>query len=202
MDKCWRSFAITNATVFNKSTTIFHGLLRFQPCQLKKGRFLEPHSRAHERRRREPLGICASKMQFLAQSRSNPTHYRAQRFRRLMLGCQTGKNGPETTEKRQRIVQKRLVRQRKHCLFLARKSFKKQGGYFISKNERPEIFAEYERFKAKTGGLEFLGPYSYRRCAQIQQLLTNGRAANWAPEVVFSPFRALSRRQLTSPSCC
>ena len=32
--------------------------------------------------------------------------------------------------------------------------------------------------------------------------LTNGRAANWAPEVVFSPFRALSRRQLTFPSCC
>ena len=32
--------------------------------------------------------------------------------------------------------------------------------------------------------------------------LTNGRAANCAPEVVFSPFRALSRRQLTFPSCC
>ena len=31
---------------------------------------------------------------------------------------------------------------------------------------------------------------------------TNGRAANLAPEVVFSPFRALSRRQLTFPSCC
>ena len=29
--------------------------------------------------------------------------------------------------------------------------------------------------------------------------LTNGRAANWAPEVVFSPFRALSCRQLTFP---
>ena len=32
--------------------------------------------------------------------------------------------------------------------------------------------------------------------------LTNGRATNWAPEVEFSPFRALSRRQLTFPSCC
>ena len=32
--------------------------------------------------------------------------------------------------------------------------------------------------------------------------LTNGRAANWAPEVVFSPFRALFCRQLTFPSCC
>ena len=154
MYKCWRSFAI-NTIVFNKSTTIFHGLQRFQPCQLKKGRFLERNSRAHERRRREPLGICASKTQFLTQSRSNPAHYRAQSFRRLMLGCQKGK-------KRQRIVQKGLVRQRKHCLSLARKSFKKQGEYFISENGRPEIFAEYERFKAKKGGLESLGLYSYR----------------------------------------
>jgi len=28
---------------------------RFQPCQLKKRRFVERHSRAHERRRRKPL---------------------------------------------------------------------------------------------------------------------------------------------------
>ena len=32
--------------------------------------------------------------------------------------------------------------------------------------------------------------------------LTNGRAANWAPEDVFSPFRALSRLQMTLPFCC
>ena len=32
--------------------------------------------------------------------------------------------------------------------------------------------------------------------------LTNGRAANWAPEVEFSPYRALSRRQMTFPFCC
>ena len=32
--------------------------------------------------------------------------------------------------------------------------------------------------------------------------LTNGRAASWAPEVVFSPFRALSRSQLTLLFCC
>ena len=95
-------------------------------------------------------------------------HYRVQSFRRLMLGCQKGKNGRETTEKRHTIVQKRLVRQRKHCLSLARKSFKKQGEYFIrenmalGENGKPEIFAEYERLKAKTGGLEFLGLYSYR----------------------------------------
>ena len=32
--------------------------------------------------------------------------------------------------------------------------------------------------------------------------LTNGTAANWAPEVDFSPYRALSRRQMTFPFCC
>ena len=29
--------------------------------------------------------------------------------------------------------------------------------------------------------------------------LTNGTAANWAPEVEFSPYRALSIRQMTFP---
>ena len=32
--------------------------------------------------------------------------------------------------------------------------------------------------------------------------LTNRWATNWAPEVVFSPFRALSSRQMTFPFCC
>ena len=32
--------------------------------------------------------------------------------------------------------------------------------------------------------------------------LTNGKEVNWAPEVEFSPFHALSRRQLTFPFCC
>ena len=32
--------------------------------------------------------------------------------------------------------------------------------------------------------------------------LTNGRGANWAPEIEFSPFRALSRRQMTFAFCC
>ena len=32
--------------------------------------------------------------------------------------------------------------------------------------------------------------------------LTNGRTANWAPEVESSLFRALSRRQMTFPFCC
>ena len=32
--------------------------------------------------------------------------------------------------------------------------------------------------------------------------LTNGKEVNWAPEVEFSPFHTLSRRQLTFPFCC
>ena len=32
--------------------------------------------------------------------------------------------------------------------------------------------------------------------------LNNGRARNWEPEVEFSPFRALSCRQMTFPFCC
>ena len=32
--------------------------------------------------------------------------------------------------------------------------------------------------------------------------LTNGRGANCAPKVEFSPFRALSRRQMTFLFCC
>ena len=32
--------------------------------------------------------------------------------------------------------------------------------------------------------------------------LTNGKGVKWAPKVMFSPFRALSRRQLTFASCC
>ena len=32
--------------------------------------------------------------------------------------------------------------------------------------------------------------------------LDQWQSPNWAPEVAFSPFRALSRRQLTFPVCC
>ena len=50
-------------------------------------------------------------------------HYGTWNYHTLMLRYQKGKNGWETTEKQQRIVL-RLVEQRKHCLSLARKSFK------------------------------------------------------------------------------
>ena len=55
----------------------------------------------------------------MSASRGNPVHYRAQNYRRLMLGkCR------ETTEKWQRTVLKKLVKRRKHSLSLSRKSFK------------------------------------------------------------------------------
>ena len=46
---------------------------------------------------------------------------------------------------------KRLVKQRKHYLSLARESFKNQE---TIKNGRPEIFSKNWRFLAKTGALE------------------------------------------------
>ena len=66
---------------------------------------------------------------FMTLHTSTPTsgvHYCTWNYRRLMLRYQKGKNGWETTEKWQRIVLKRLVEQRKHCLSLARKCFKSQ----------------------------------------------------------------------------
>ena len=62
----------------------------------------------------------------LTQSGGNPVHFRTQNYRSLMLGCQKGKmtaKPQKNSEKRQRIVLKRLVKQRKH-LSLARRSFK------------------------------------------------------------------------------
>ena len=39
-------------------------------------------------------------------------------------------------------------------------------------------------------------------CGNQTTGLTNGKEVNWAREVEFSPFHALSRRQLTFPFCC
>ena len=107
-------FAI-NSTVFNKSTTIFHGLVEILTLSTKKGRFLDRH-----RRRREPLGMCASKMQLLAQSRGNPAHYRAQNFRRPMLGCQKGRSGRETTKKKTAKNRVKKYRLNKECIIFLR----------------------------------------------------------------------------------
>ena len=73
-------------------------------------------------------------------------HYRAQNYRRLMLGCQKGKNGRETTEKRQRIKDW-LNKENISFLWLGRVS---KTGRILSENGRPVIFAENERFPAKS----------------------------------------------------
>ena len=70
--------------------------------------------------------ICSSKMPFPTQSRGNPVHHCTRNYRRLMLRCHKGKNGWETTGKRQKILLTGVVKQRKHNLSLARKSFKDQ----------------------------------------------------------------------------
>ena len=66
-------------------------------------------------------------------------HYCAQIYRRLMLRCQKGKDGLEITEKQQRIVLKRLVKQRKLYLSLLGRVSKTRR--IVSENGRPEIFA-------------------------------------------------------------
>ena len=45
-------------------------------------------------------------------------HYRGQSYRRIMLGYQTGKNGWEATEKRQRIVLKKDWCNKENIIFL------------------------------------------------------------------------------------
>ena len=70
--------------------------------------------------------ICSSKMPFPTQSRGNPVHHCTRNYRRLMLRCHKGKNGWETTGKQQKIWLTGVVKQRKHNLSLARKSFKDQ----------------------------------------------------------------------------
>ena len=71
-----------------------------------------------------------------------------------MLGYQKGKNGCETTEKRQRILVKRLVKKENFIFpWLGRVS---KTGRILSENRRWEIFAEKGRFQAKTGALESL----------------------------------------------
>ena len=85
--------------------------------------------------------------------------YHTPNYRRLMLRCQKGKSGEETTEKRQRMVLKRLVKQGKTMSF-------KKGSRILSENGRPEIFTKNRRFPAKMGALESL-LISPRDCSRI-----------------------------------
>ena len=84
-------------------------------------------------------------------------HFHTQNYLSLVLGYQKGKMAEKpqknkTAKKQQRIMLKRLVKQGKHYLPLARKSLKTRR--MLSENRRPEIFSKNERFSAKTGGLE------------------------------------------------
>ena len=82
----------------------------------------------------------------MSASRGNPVHYRAQNYRRLMLGkCR------ETTEKWQRTVLKNWLNE-ENILFLCLVRVSKTGR-ILGENRRPEIFAENGRFPAKTAGL-------------------------------------------------
>ena len=59
----------------------------------------------------------------------------------------------KNNQKLQGIVLKRLVKQRKHYLSLARKNFKNQEN-LVKTGARPKIFSKNGKFSAKTGGLE------------------------------------------------
>ena len=88
----------------------------------------------------------------LAQSRGNTLHFRTQSYRSLVLGYQKGKMAEKPQRKKslkgQRIVLKRLVKQRKHYLSLARKSFKNQGNIKQKQEARNilwEVFCQHGR---------------------------------------------------------
>ena len=58
----------------------------------------------------------------LAQSQGNPVHFCTQNYRSLMLGYQKGKMAEKPQKNtEERIVLKRLVKQRKHFRPLAKK---------------------------------------------------------------------------------
>ena len=88
----------------------------------KKERFLEWHRRAKEHQRHESLGggpgACSSSKNFMIYASKMP-------FPTLWDHSQWKCHAQYyITDKRQRMVLKRLVKQRKHYLPLARKSFK------------------------------------------------------------------------------
>ena len=91
----------------------------------------------------------------LAQSRGNPVHFRTQNYpMKSYARIPKGKNGRETTEKQlkqQRIVLKRLVKQKNIFLWRGRVSKTRRT---LSENERPEIFSKNGVFLTKAGGLE------------------------------------------------
>ena len=89
-----------------------------------------------------------------------------QSYRKLMLGCQKGKNGWETTEKGQQSAKKTDETKKE--------KFSKTGR-ILSENGRLERFDKIGRFLTKTGGLEslaFLGGWHCGCCPTLRQLET------------------------------
>ena len=92
-----------------------------------------------------------------------------QSYTRIPKGKKWLRNHRKTTKKRQGVMLKRLVKQRKHYLSLARKNLKNQKNF--SENRRPEIFSKNGRFSAKTAGLE--SPQSISRTTLVHKLIYN-----------------------------
>ena len=76
-----------------------------------------------------------------------------------------------------------------------------QTPFATEETKSPTPYPGGQRLKKADLPREREGQLTKARANQTNDL-TNSRAANWAPEVVCSPFRALSRRKLTFPFCC
>ena len=82
-------------------------------------------------------------------------------------------------------------------------------GYRVCREARGEAERENVSIVLAAPPPKQLGWFSNRTGTSVDDgarksndCLTNGWAANWAPEVEFSPFRALSRRQMKFPFYC
>ena len=115
----------------------------------------------------ENCKICAFKMPFLCILRSQSVEIpHTQNYRKLMLGCQKGKNSWETTEKGQQSAKKTGETKK-------RKSFKNWEN--IKREwEAGNICQKINgRFLTKTGGLEylaFLTGWHSACCPRLRQL--------------------------------
>lgn len=99
---------------------------------------------------------CHAWMQTLHKVEAIQCILTPQNYRSLTLGYQKEKMAEipqKNSKKRQRITLKRLVKQRRKHLSLARSRVSKTRR-ILSENGKPEIFSKNGRFSAKMGGLE------------------------------------------------
>ena len=94
------------------------------------------------------------------------------------------------------VALRHIKRDRLKCVAQKRRCF----NTLLCPNYRP--FPHYAPVRKHKADLATGRERQLTKARANQTGLTNERAANWAPEVVLSSFRALSRRQLTFPSCC